>query len=144
MPFETGANSLHMGWAEILVGLLTTILGVLGTLTVGLLVHLREAKKINSDSMLTEANTADRHWERFGREIKRLDERLEHVEAELVKCHEDKAKTELELAQLRLSMIERGNSRQTAQLVISELRAEAGGNYVRAESPKEPFEPDTE
>lgn len=115
---------MNEGWPTWLIALLVGSLSALGALVVGVLVHLRERVKIAADSDKTEAEATDIHWKRFEREIDRLTRRVETLEREVRDCHREKRAVEIELAQFRLAMIDRGNNRQTAQLVISELRAE--------------------
>lgn len=114
-----------------LIAILTAALGALGTVVVGLLVHLREKRRIGpeneknvADADKARADAVDIHWRRFEREIDRLSKRVETLETEVRECHREKRAVEIELAQMRLDMLARGNNRQTAQLVISELRAE--------------------
>lgn len=119
------AAEMQDGWPTWVIAALTASLSALGAIFIGMLVHLRERVKIAADADKTEAEAKDIHWQRFEREIDRLAKRVETLETEVRECHRDKRAVEIELAQFRLAMIDRGNNRQTAQLVISEMRAEA-------------------
>ena len=90
--------------------------GALGTLTFGFLIHIREMRKISDNGIKVtaeaekvEAEAMDLHWDRFQREIKRLVERVEVLEDEVRRCHRDREKTETQLTQLKLALIQQGN-----------------------------------
>lgn len=119
-----GASVMSVDWPSALIGAVISALGALGTIVMGLLVHRRDSRRIDNEGKKTEAGILAEQWDRLVGEVGRLDERVKHMEAELVACHAHKSELELELAKMRLAMIERGNVRQTAQLVSSTIAAE--------------------
>jgi hypothetical protein len=78
---------------------------------------------------LSAADVNDRDWQRFQGEITRLDnkvraheERIEYLEGEVEKCHEEKRAQADELVRLRAIIDQEGSFRDMAQAIVSAER----------------------
>lgn len=115
-------------------GIIGAALTFLGTISLGILLHFRELRKIAIEATETEATAhlADEQvttsaWKRFQDEIDRLAKRVERLEKEVRDCHRERAAAVAELAEYKLNLQLRGQSRETAQLVVSALHNDASG-----------------
>lgn len=112
-------------------GLIGAALTLIGTIVLGILLHLRESRKVEAAASLTDAQTDQLHWLRFTAEISRLEDRVVRLEEELRTVHREKASVERELAEHRASALLAGQGRQTAQLVVSALHVEQRAKEVK-------------
>lgn len=128
------ASSMDITLPDIAIGGIGSALGALGTLIVGMAIHFREMRRINNDGNLSsaqadklEAEAMNIHFERFQREIARLEKRVITLEDEVRNCHREREKTRMELQQVRLALIENANAKAGGQNAGSTTGGAASG-----------------